>query len=458
MRVAVAVSGGADSMALLRVLAQENEGGRRAGSGLVLSVAHVHHGIRGADADADAAFVEAMAGELGLRFLRKDVDTPAAAGRDGTGLEEAARTLRYGWFGALLSSGELDAVATGHTLNDQAETVLHKLVRGAWTEGLSGIHPVLKPAAAGPGLILRPLLGATREQIVSWLTSIGQPWREDATNADLAYTRNRIRHQLLPQLASFNPSIAHQLAQIAAIARDEEGFWQAEVGRLLPGLLLPGRAVRGGGRASSTVPGERSLAIEVERLRGMHQALVRRLLRGAARELGVQVDFDQTARLLALVSGSASPRREQLTGELSAERTPRELRLLFSAKAAAGARTPARVAEVEIAVPGEGHGFGWRIRCSLTGSDSSANESALLRAALPADRVQLRYSRGAPKRIKEVLERIGVPSEQRREWPVLVWQGEIVWMRGVVLEPTEVSQRLLVEAEPLEGERLRPQT
>lgn len=444
MRVAIAVSGGADSVALLRSLIHANGAGK-SGPGLVLSVAHMQHGIRGVEADADAAFVQALAAELDLPFHRKDVDTPAKAGRDHIGLEEAARTLRYSWFAELLGSGAADTVATGHTLNDQAETVLHKLLRGAWTEGLAGIHPVLK---LGGNQILRPLLGATRERIVAWLTSIGQDWREDASNADLHYTRNRIRHQLLPQMETFNPRIAQQMAQMAAIAREEDAYWQQETGRLLPGLLLPGRAVRGGGRSSSTVPGERTQAIEVERLRGLHPALLRRLLRGAAKELGVSLDFEETARLLALVDAGPGLRREELTGNLRAERTPRELRLVYSAKPM-GPEPAATPEMVAIDVPGEQEAFGWRVRCALAEGASGGAGPATLRLALPGDRVQLRYTRGAPKRVKEVLERMGIPAADRMAWPVLVWQGEIVWMSGALLEPTPVSQGLRVEAEKL---------
>ena len=465
MRLAVAVSGGADSVALLRALAEAG-----APRGLVLSVAHVHHGIRGADADGDLRFVAELASRLGLRFLEHRVDTPAVARQQKAGIEETARELRYGWFAELLTSGAVDAVATAHTLDDQAETVLARLMRGAWTEGLGGIHPVILPGAAlrdprdpsenegsGPaaqltrGEILRPLLGATRAQIVAWLQSIGQEWREDATNAELRYTRNRIRAQLLPELATYNPQIATQLSQMATIARDEEAYWQREVDRLLPALLLPGRAVRGGGRASSTLPGERSLALEVDRLRSLEPALARRLLRGMARELGVALDFEQTTRLVVLAEsrGTANPRREELTAELRAERTPRELRLLLHARTeGTPAAVKASAAVIEVPVPGEAEGFGWRVRCSLATGNALPAEAARLRAALAGDRVQLRYSRGAPKRVKEVLERMGVPAEDRASWPLVEWQGEIVWLRGAVLEPTALSKLLSIEAEP----------
>ena len=318
MRLAVGVSGGADSVALLRALiAAAPE------IGLVVSVAHVHHGIRGAEADADAEFVSALAAEHGLPFYRKDVDAPAAARANRETLEEAARNLRYGWFGELLASGVADAVATAHTLDDQAETVLHKLLRGAWTEGLSGIYPVLERPE---GLILRPFLSVGRAEIEVWLSGIGQPWREDATNADTTYTRNRLRREVLPALAACNPQIYGHLANLATLARDEQAYWQGELVRTLPQLLLPGKPVRGGGRAVSAVPEEFTLAIEIERL-PPSSAFRRRILRAAARQLGVSLNFEQTARLLAMC-GAHPSRRQTLTATLRAERSPRELRLI----------------------------------------------------------------------------------------------------------------------------------
>ena len=318
MRIAVAVSGGADSVALLRRLMEA-----AAEIGLVLSVAHVHHGIRGAEADADAAFVSSLAAVHGLMFYRHDVDTPAAARENRETLEEAARNLRYAWFRELMEQGAADAVATAHTLDDQAETVLHKLLRGAWTEGLGGISPVIQGTR---GAILRPFLGTRRAEIEAWLREIEQAWREDATNADTAHTRNRIRHELLPVLAEYNPQIHSQLANMATLARDEEAYWQTELARILPGLLLPGKPVRGGGRATSTHPDEASVAFEIERL--PHSAAVRRrVLRAAARQLGTVLNFDQTERVMAMLAPGGS-RRQQLTAELHAERSPRELRLV----------------------------------------------------------------------------------------------------------------------------------
>ena len=331
MRVAVAVSGGADSVGLLRSLAQASPE-----IGLVLSVAHLHHGIRGAEADEDERFVAHLAEQLGLSLHRHCVDAPAAARSDKKTLEEAARHLRYAWFRELLAQGKADAVATAHTLDDQAETVLHRLVRGAWTEGLGGIHPVV---ACPGGSILRPFLKTRRAEIVAWLRAIGQPWREDASNQDPAFTRSRIRHELLPQLAAFNPRIAEQLARLATIARDEEIWWDAELDRLLPQLLLPGRPVRGGGRAVSTHPDEGSVGLELARLRALAAALRRRVLRAAAQQLGCALNFDQTERLMAMCEPDGA-RRQQLTADIRAERSARELRLIREP-----ARGPGKVAD-----------------------------------------------------------------------------------------------------------------
>ena len=424
MRVAVAVSGGADSVALLRALAQAAPE-----IGLALSVAHLHHGLRGAEAGEDAQFVAELAERLSLPLHSHRVDTAVAARAERKTLEEAARHLRYAWFRDLLAQGHADVIATAHTLDDQAETVLHRLLRGAWTEGLGGIHPVI---ACARGTILRPFLGITRAEIVAWLREIEQPWREDASNQDPAFTRNRIRHELLPQLAVFNPRIAEQLAHMAALARDEESWWEAELARVLPPLLLPGRPVRGGGRAVSTHPNAGSVGMELERLRVLAPALRRRVLRAAARQLDCVLNFEQTERLMALCEPEGT-RRQQLTADLRAERTPRELRLVREAATDDAAETPAAV---ELPIPGEVSALGVILRTTLR--EDTAVPGAMLRTPRPGDRVRMRYSRAA-KPLKEIFSRMqngaGADAAARKVWPLVEWQGRIVWMKGVAVEP-----------------------
>jgi tRNA(Ile)-lysidine synthase len=332
-RICAAVSGGADSVALLLALYAANRQPRE-GLGAVLSAVHVHHGLRGEEADADAAFVAELCGRLEVPLHLLKVDVPAHIEQTGETLEEAARNLRYAAFHDLLASGQTDAVLTAHTLDDQAETVLMKLLRGAWTDGLSGIHPIVLPTKEKPGRIIRPLLATRRAEIESYLRAVNQPWREDSSNADTHHTRNRIRHELMPALRTYNPGIDQALANMAELAREEESRWQAELARLLSQILLPGKPVRGGGRAVATAPGANSLAIEIERLRGFDPALRRRVLRAAARQLGARLSFEETARILALCGLQPHPTvttrigaTVQLSQYLRAERSIRELRL-----------------------------------------------------------------------------------------------------------------------------------
>lgn len=444
LRLAVGLSGGADSVALLRALAA-----RSAELGLVLHAAHLHHGLRGDEADGDLEFARALAGELGLPFHEARVDTAleagtaAAAGNDGTAkaaesIEQAARRLRYGWFRQLMASGEVEAVATAHTRDDQAETVLGKFLRGAWTEGLSGIHPEVK---FPEGRILRPLLGVARSEVEAYLNSLGQSWREDSSNRDAAFTRNRLRHELLPLLEGWNPRLREHLAQMATLARDEEAWWQAELARLGPQMVMAGKPVRGGGRAA----GE-GIALDVTRLAPLAPALQRRLLRYAAEQLGAALDFRSTEALRALALAGRAGQKGEVAQRLRAERTPRELRLTRLA-GSAGTGAVAAVPEFSVMVPGEvvAPAFGIRLRIEVVGA--GADRVGRLRNWRPGDRVRLRYS-GGPCKVKDVLERLRVTGSGRALWPVLEVDGRIVWMKGAELEP-EAGIRVVATA--LEG-------
>lgn len=436
LRLAVGVSGGADSVALLCALT-----GRGKELGLVLHVAHLHHGLRGAEADADHEFVRALAEKLSLPFhtTRVDVGTAAKAAEDSgkarESVEEAARRLRYEWFRQLLSMGDLDAIATAHTRDDQAETVLAKFLRGAWTEGLSGIHPMVSYAE---GLILRPLLQASRADVEAYLRGVGQPWRQDSSNSDLAYTRNRVRHELLPMLEEWNPQLREHLTQMAELARDEESWWQSQIKWVAPQLILPGTPVRDGGRA-----GDAGFAVDVTRLAGHPPAMQRRLLRHAAEQLGVALGFVATEDLRDLaLNGNAGQKRELLQG-LRAERTHRELRMTLGPAGPISGDKAESVSEYGFAIPGEVEAplFGVRLRVEVDGAtvsqsaDSPKKKVARLRNWKAGDRVTLRYSSG-PRKVKEVLERLRVTGTRRTLWPVLEVDGRIVWMQGAELEPS----------------------
>jgi len=276
-RVAVAVSGGADSVALLRALLD-----LRDELGIVLAVAHFNHGLRAAESDADQAFVAELARQSGLEFFAGLADVRDHAVLNKLSVEAAGRELRYQWFARLATAKRLNAIATAHTLDDQAETVLLKFLRGAGTRGLAGIWPVVgsagaealpfnksadgapggvplqegfvsgheftradmrpiypEPASAGgtfrgPARIVRPLLCVSRDEVEAYLESLGQTWREDTSNLDHRFLRNRVRHELLPLLErEYNSNIRQALSDVAEIARGEEEYWRNEVEREL---------------------------------------------------------------------------------------------------------------------------------------------------------------------------------------------------------------------------------
>jgi tRNA(Ile)-lysidine synthetase-like protein len=256
-RVGVAVSGGIDSVALLRVLLD-----LRGELGIVLSVVHFNHRLRGGESDGDQEFVAGLAREYGLEFLADSDDVAGHAEEEHVSVETAARELRYGFFRYLLGeegcplgaeapvhggaenrSAEsaaspkgnfgLDLIVTGHTLDDQAETVIMRMIRGAGVRGLGGIYPrILVEDEDGElsGEIVRPLLAVRHRELEQYLVDIGQTWREDSTNTDEKFTRNRVRRLILPLLEQeFNPAVAESLAELAEIARGEEDYWENEV-------------------------------------------------------------------------------------------------------------------------------------------------------------------------------------------------------------------------------------
>lgn len=226
-RVVAAVSGGGDSVALVHLLA---EAARPLGITLV-GIVHLHHGLRGEEADADLACVRRHAEALALPLHEERADVGALAQDLRCSVEAAGRCAREACYARALEALSATHVATGHTMDDQAETVLLRLGRGAGVAALSGIRP-----ARGP--IVRPLLGARRQELRDYLSARSLEWREDASNADAAILRNRVRHEVMPVLAAaLSPRVVEALARAAALAAAEDALVADAAGRAAPAVV-----------------------------------------------------------------------------------------------------------------------------------------------------------------------------------------------------------------------------
>jgi len=446
-RVAAAVSGGADSAALLRVLIE-----LRAELGVVLSVAHFNHGLRGEESDGDAQFVSDLAKEHGLQIHISQADTKRFAREKELSIEASARELRYAWFGKLIKDGVVDKVATAHTLDDQAETVLLRVFRGTGTSGLSGIHPRLVVGEVGRDWkgIIRPLLQVRRGDVEAYLGEKRQAWRTDSTNTETAFTRNRLRHELLPQIErSFNPEIVESLANLAEIARAEDELWSAET-------------------AEAFVPAYRNRQIDVVELLKLPLALQRRVLRLAAIQSGATLDFHHCERILNLLS-------EKRLGKPRAQ-----IELPNGFRAVVESRNGSRSLRFEtnepqakpcgyayrLAIPGsvDVAELGIRVSAAVTETGDGAGYNGepglvleplpgelLVRNWRPGDRFWPAHTRTA-KKVKELLQEQHVPAREKPLWPVAVAGDEIVWMRGfAVASPYAAKQgrKIVIEVVPL---------
>jgi tRNA(Ile)-lysidine synthase len=235
--VIVAVSGGADSVALARGLAEL----RVPGEGRLL-LAHFNHRLRGAESDSDQAFVGQLSAALGWKLAWGVAREDLAENHRGEGLEAAARDARYAFLTEAAAQHGARYVVTAHTADDQAETVLHHVLRGTGISGLAGIRRA-RPLSGGSSL-LRPMLDVTRAEVLEYLQSIHQEYRADSSNDSIAYTRNRIRRQLLPQLErDYNPHVRDALCRLAQIADQSSDYLNRQAQALLERAAEP---VQGG--------------------------------------------------------------------------------------------------------------------------------------------------------------------------------------------------------------------
>lgn len=522
-RVGVAVSGGIDSVALLRLLLE-----LRGELGVVLSVVHFNHKLRGAESDGDEVFVANLAREHGLEFIHDSDDVPQHAAEEHVSVETAARELRYGFFRSLLdpistnvtppglkpgpsspflrgSEGplfhHLAKVVTGHTLDDQAETVLMRLIRGAGLRGLGGIQPriaVEDDEGQLCGEIVRPLLPFHRHELEQYVNDIGQPWREDATNTDESFTRNRVRKLLVPLLEKeFNPAVTENLSELAEIARSEEDYWDNELAGWIgtavhwskpewartsgPDALVqiaefstnPDSDDVHGSLGNATSP---VMNASIDRLwfLGESTAVQRRVIKAIGEEAGIPLEFKHVEEVLRVASEQGTSGKE-LSLPLGWKLVRRPQELQFVTPDLTGPAPPLDY-DHPLAVPGRiavrEAGFAIEVLCVPAAEVEGYNPDQLLDPdSLPrllrvrnwraGDRFWPAHSK-SPKKIKELLQEMHLEQPQRRSWPVVIVRDnsgdEIVWMRGFRVpakyRAKPKSQAILITEKPL-GEASR---
>jgi tRNA(Ile)-lysidine synthase len=421
-RVGVAVSGGADSLCLLHLLSElapEWE--------LALTMLHLNHGLRGEESRGDAEFVRQHAQRLGWPVIVREVKLPAEGN-----LEQAAREARLEFFDSAAQEVGLDCIATGHTRSDQGETVLFRFLRGSGTAGLAGIRPVTDSKSSCVRIV-RPLIELTRTEIEQYLRGRDMEWREDSTNATLQFARNRIRHELMPQLErEWNPAIRETLAQTAQWARAEERYWSEEIDRVAAGRLTSRRGF---------------IFVDAPALTDLPLAVARRLTRRAI-ELAKGdlrgIDFGHVEAILALAAGGEGHGRIQAPG-LDVLRSFEWLR--FGPLGSYGLVD--RAYSVEVSPPGvvRAEAVGVEISLELIEKSETSDSSSyvynnevgcldwgslsgrmVLRNWRPGDQYQP-VGRSRAEKIKTLFQEFRIPIWERRHWPVLTDGVSIVWAR-----------------------------
>lgn len=466
--VGVGVSGGADSVSLLFLLEEIRES-----LGIRIVVLHFNHGLRGAESDADEQFVSELARKHGLEFISGRENVAARARETRANLEDAARKCRYDFFDGLVREGRITRVCVGHTADDQAETLLAKMIRGTGPAGLAGVYPVA-------GNVVRPLIAIRRGELREYLVERGQQWREDATNLDETRLRARVRSRLLPMLEQdFQPAIVSHLGQLANLAREDEAFWTALIEERFQSLVQ-----REGDSLCISVEDllfPLDLGPAIPRGAGNLGALTTRLIRRILAELkGGRLGF--TSRhvedILHLASVSTSGHQIHLPYGIIVERNFEEL--AFSARGLRGAvnlgkavlREPEYQRIISLEVPQDQSvdipEIGLRLWLKVIDWPAGARDTkldetvadwnhlrspVLVRSWRSGDTFKLQ-GRQRHRKLKQLLRERRIAVRDRCGLPVLTSAGNVVWARGFpVAQGYETSEEtrkgLVISEEPL---------
>jgi tRNA(Ile)-lysidine synthase len=457
VRIGVAVSGGADSVALLRLLIEVRDGLSKKHT-IEIAVTHFNHQLRGRTAFGDERFVRGLAKKLGLNFYLGSADVAAAAKRAKRNVEDAGRRERYAYFAGLQREGCVDWVATAHTMDDQAETVLAHALRGSGLAGLRGIHPVT-------GCVMRPLLGVRRAELRAYLKLHAQKWREDASNQDTTKNRARIRKTLIPLLEkSFQPKVVAHLAALAESARVDEEFLNGEAERRLAEIRentdgvvrvavqklfgnrelshedLPSNLSRGEHSYCDAMSGRmvRKLVRECKtrdgELGAEHVASVRELgwygENGKSLELPGGVEVRKERNTLVFLAREAAP--DEARPRRGPGSSPSFIEYEHEIEMRDGVAVAAVVLLKRAFLFSEIDWFRQRRETNKMRAvlDCAGLQFPLvLRNWRPGDRLQP-AGRSKAHKLKHLLNEKGISRWERNGWPVLTSGGEVIWSRG----------------------------
>lgn len=408
-RLVVGLSGGADSVCLLHVLWQ-----LAPRYGWELQAVHIHHGLRGAEADRDAAFAMEFAQALGVPCQVVSFDVAAEARKQGRSTEEMGRILRYETFGNL--AGEHGQVAVAHHANDQAETLLMRLCRGTGLLGLTGMAPVR-------GNIIRPLLFCSRKEIEAYCKEHGLLYQEDSTNKDTAYTRNKIRHEALPLLEEVHSGSTAHLAETAALLAADSDFLEQAAKAAYEETKLK----------------ETPVTLSCEKLSALHPALRMRVLRYAMAEMlgsgrnishvhlrDVESLLEKQSGVFVQTAGGLLVRR-QYDSLIFGRRENKQDG--FSYNLPLGGAVFVQEAEILVEngvfsgkseeIPADG--------CTNVFDYDKITQNLCCRTRAAGDRITLP---GGTKKLKSFLIDEKIPADQRNELPLIACGGDIVWIYG----------------------------
>ncbi|MEK7822353.1 MAG: tRNA lysidine(34) synthetase TilS, partial [Planctomycetota bacterium] len=428
--VVAAVSGGPDSVALLRLLHDLDT--------LPLHVAHLNHMLRGEESEGDERFVQGLASGLGLGFTSKRVDVRQEAAREKCAIEEAARRARYSFFEGLARELGMKVVAVGHTADDNAETVLHRIIRGTGLAGLAGMRPV-REISRGSGIrLIRQLLSTWRQEVLDYLREKDVSYRIDSSNLQAGYLRNRIRLELLPLLGKYNPRVKESLVRLAETAGKEYAILEGEARKIIEAGLTRE---------------EMGYILETTLLKGQPSFLQHLVFREVLGQIGLplkKVDSKHYEGLCSLVEGWAGP----ISLPCGWEAEGREGRIIFTGWPRKRFSHQHEPSETILNVPGTtrlsngaelkaelvdvAEGFLEDFRRTKTKEEEVFDIDRLelpllVRTRRPGDRFWP-LGAGGEKKLKDFFIDEKIPRPRRDDWPLVCDSKRPVWVVGLRMD------------------------